>query len=63
MSVYFFPRIFGGSCIFYTLTFFTCVTVHVGLQGGRTGKSFIADFALVFLLRVGWDFRAELAHH
>lgn len=34
------------------LTFFTRVTVHVSLQGGRAGESFIADFTLVLLLSV-----------
>ncbi len=37
-------------------TLFTSVTVHVRLQRTRSGKSLVANFALVFFLRARRDF-------
>src|SRR5271170_2522497 len=40
-----------------------CVAVHVRLKRRWPGEAFVADSALVLLLRVGAHLRREVAHH
>lgn len=45
------------------LTFLASMAVHVRLQRARSGETFVANLALVFLLSAGRKLRVELTHH
>jgi hypothetical protein len=53
----------GRAGIKKALTFLASVAIHVGLQRAGSSEPFVANFALVLLLRARRYLGAELAHH